>query len=57
MLLYSKQIYLFFCSVLFQVQKKNTLYPDGLSKTKLYKIGCLIPLTTDPSITSHFKCI
>ena len=28
-----------------------------LSKTKLYNIGCLKPLTTEPSITSHFKCI
>ena len=52
---YSEQIYLFFYSVLFQVHKIlcNLMV---LSETKLKRIGCLKPFTTEPSTTSHFKC-
>ena len=53
---YSKQIYLFFLKCL-DSGSENTFYPGNLSNTKLYIIGCLKPLTTEPSITSHFKCI
>ena len=34
-----------------------TLYPLGLSKTKVESIGCPKLHNIDPCITSHFKCI
>ena len=55
MLLYSKQIYLFFKLIVSGSQ--NTLYTGGLSKWKLHKMGCWTPLIIDPLITSQFKWI